>query len=286
MNCCRLVITVLLLLLGSVAPTAEGASGRLLGSAGVASIEGSAGGGLTPWAVIAGYGSETEWGGSAHVATVSTDAFSLRQTGVALGWRNRLELSLSRQQLNLPAALPASLPDPRLQVFGAKLRVHGDLLYGAGPQWSLGLQHKRLDGFELASALGAGSDQGTDVYLSVSKLWLFGPLGRQWLGSATVRSSEAWQGGLLGFGGATGSGRQWLLEGSLAVLLNRHWALGFDYRQKPRGLAAAPEDDWQALYLAWFPAKRWSLAAAAVDLGEIGGFAGQRGAYLLLQWNR
>jgi len=41
------------------------AGDRLLATGGVAQIEGAAGGGLTPWALITGYGTDAQIGGSA-----------------------------------------------------------------------------------------------------------------------------------------------------------------------------------------------------------------------------
>ena len=37
--------------------------GRLLATGGATSLEGQAGGGIVPWAVLAGYAEEGEWGG-------------------------------------------------------------------------------------------------------------------------------------------------------------------------------------------------------------------------------
>lgn len=57
-------ICSLLALIGAV-PLAMGGSSRLLATGGVMQIEGSAGGGAVPWALIAGLGTDTQIGGSA-----------------------------------------------------------------------------------------------------------------------------------------------------------------------------------------------------------------------------
>ena len=44
--------------------------GRLLATGGVTNIEGSAGGGIVPWAVLSGYGTRDEWGGDAFATRV------------------------------------------------------------------------------------------------------------------------------------------------------------------------------------------------------------------------
>ena len=84
--------------------------------------------------------------------------------------------------------------------------------------------------------------------------------------------------GLLGFGGPN-QNRQWMLEGSVAVLLSRHLALGAEYRQKPDNLGLV-EDDWRDVFVAWFPGKHVSVTAAYVDLGSIAGIDNQDGWYL------
>ena len=48
-----------------VEPTNAATGGKLLLTAGVTQIEGAAGGGLTPWAVIGGYGENNQFGANA-----------------------------------------------------------------------------------------------------------------------------------------------------------------------------------------------------------------------------
>ena len=67
--------------------------GKLLLTAGVSQIEGAAGGGLTPWALIGGYGSEGQWGGNAFYTRVGVDDYHLDDYGVMVGWNDRIEFS-------------------------------------------------------------------------------------------------------------------------------------------------------------------------------------------------
>ena len=83
------------------------ADGQLLATGGVSTIEGSAGGGVVPWAVLAGYGTSDEWGGSAFASTLNTGDYRLDVAGGALTFNNRLELSLARQSLRLSTLGPA-----------------------------------------------------------------------------------------------------------------------------------------------------------------------------------
>lgn len=57
-------------LLAAIAPAQAG--DRLLATGGVTQLEGAAGGGLTPWALIAGYGTRDQIGASAFLTHVDT----------------------------------------------------------------------------------------------------------------------------------------------------------------------------------------------------------------------
>ncbi|MGA4602895.1 DUF3034 family protein, partial [Ectopseudomonas hydrolytica] len=46
--------------------------GRLLATGGATSLEGAAGGGIMPWAVLAGYGERGEWGTDVFATRVET----------------------------------------------------------------------------------------------------------------------------------------------------------------------------------------------------------------------
>ena len=108
-------------------------------------------------------------------------------------------------------------------------------------------------------------------------------LDRHLLVNATLRSTRANQAGLLGFGGDRKAGRSLVLESSVAVLLDPHWAVGVEYRQKPDNLGFAREDDWKDAFVAWFPNKHVAVVAAYADLGSIATLDKQRGPYLSLQ---
>lgn len=271
----RSVWTVLLGL--GLAAVAQ-ADSKLLATAGATSFEGQAGGGIVPWAVISGYGDSGEWGGAAALTRVGVDDFQLDVRSLSVGIENRLEFSASRQHLEVtPLDLTISQ-----DVFGAKVRLAGDLVYTRLPQLSLGMQYKRNRDMAVPTALGAAADSGIDVYLAASKLWLNGLFGRNVFANATLRSTAAHQTGLLGFGDE----RQLQLEASAGIFLNRQWVLGVEYRQKPDNLAAVVEDDWSDVFLGWFPGKRFAAVFAWTDLGSIAGLPGQGGWYLSLQLNR
>lgn len=281
----RLSTSLGLLLLAAVGHATAG-DGRLLATGGASPIEGSAGGGIVPWAVLSGYGTDEQNGATLFVTRVDTGDYALDAAGAAFTFGNRVELSVARQRFDLgELQRQLSLPWSSLgqDVFGVKLRVAGELVYTRMPQVSVGVQHKRMRDGTLPLALGAGDDTGTDVYLSATKLFLDAAGGYQLLVNGTVRSTRANQTGLLGFGGDRKSGRSLVAEASVAVMLNPRWAVGYEYRQKPDNLGFAREDDWQDVFVAWFPGKHVSLVAAYADLGDIATLRNQRGGYLSLQ---
>ncbi|MBV6787135.1 MULTISPECIES: DUF3034 family protein [Xanthomonas] len=260
--------------------------GRLLATGGVSMIEGSSGGGIVPWATLSGYGTRDELGTVAFATHVDSGDYRLDVQGAALTVGNRLELSLARQRLDLGTLQDRlGLPWNALgqDVFGAKVRVAGDLVYGHAPQVSLGVQYKRLRNGTLPLAIGARNDHGTDIYVSASRLLLQGAAGYQLLLNGTLRATRANQAGLLGFGGDRRNSYRLVPEVSAAVVLSPSWAVGVEYRDKPNNLGFAREQAWADAFVAWFPSKHVSLTAAFADLGDIATLADQRGPYLSLQ---
>tara|TARA_R110000796_G_scaffold127333_5_gene242619 strand:+ start:33090 stop:33965 length:876 start_codon:yes stop_codon:yes gene_type:complete len=260
--------------------------GRLLATGGATMIEGSAGGGIVPWAVMSGYGTREEWGGDVFATRVDTGDYRLDTAGLNLSYANRIELSFAQQRLDISTlSKAAGLPERSLNqdVFGAKLRLFGDLIYDQLPQVALGVQHKRQTNFNIPHAVGAKRDSDTEAYLAASRLLLGGAAGYNLLLNGTLRYSRANETGLLGFGGDRRDSRSLLKEGSAAILLNPEWVVGIEYREKPDNLSFAGESDWKDLFVGYFPSKRLALVAAWADLGEIATLDGQKGAYLSMQ---
>ena len=276
---------VVFLLLGCTTPVlAE--QGRLLATGGASSLEGAAGGGITPWAVLAGYGEQDEWGGQVFATRVETADSRLDVAGLALAYDNRIELSFARQRFDLGTlARQLSLPDDSLSqdILGLKLRLFGDLVYDRWPQVSLGLQHKRQKDFRVPGLVGAQRDEDSEAYLNASRLLLGGAFGYNLLLNGGLRYSRANELGLLGFGGDRRDRHSLLKEGSLAVLFNPRWAVGVEYREKPDNLSFAGESDWADLFVGYFPNKHLSVVLAYAKLGEIAGLDNQDGVYLSLQ---
>ena len=274
-----------------LAGLAQADTGKLLLTGGVSSITGSAGGGLTPWAVIGTNATEGEVGVSTYLSRASTQDYSLNSYGLALGLKDRVELSVARQDFDASPTLALNgvaafgvTPGQHIQmdVLGLKVKVAGDAILDSDswmPQIAVGLEHKQVRPGSLQSVfnfLGV-QDHGTDVYLSTTKLLL----GQGLLLNATLRSTNANQNGLLGFGGKAQArnSRSLQTEVSAAYLLRKNLAVGAEYRKKPNNLEALgaasglgnglAEDDWKDLFIAWAPGKHLSFTLAYVDLGRI-----------------
>lgn len=85
-------------------------NGKLLLTGGVSSIDGAAGGGLTPWAVTASYATQNQFGGIAHATRVVTNDYTMNAYGAALGIDDRFELSIDQR---LHASGRSALDDAR-----------------------------------------------------------------------------------------------------------------------------------------------------------------------------
>jgi hypothetical protein len=256
-----------------------GRRGKLLLTSGVSSIDGAAGGGLTPWAVTGSYATEDSLGASAFLTRAVVPDYSLTGYGVALAWGDRVEASIARQDFDTGHSIaPLGFPGLRLKqtILGLKLRVAGDAILDSDslmPQIAVGIQHKDLDAGRFAPvlrSLGART-QGTDVYVSATKLFLAHSV----LLNGTLRATRANQNGLLGFGSVKQDHHRLQAEMSVAMLLRKDVAVGIEYRAKPDNLNGVAygnglrEDDWKDAFIAWTPSKGFSLTLAYVDLGHI-----------------
>lgn len=274
---------------GTTASAASGTGGRVFNSGkllltnGVTSLEGTSGGGIATWAVIAGNETEGGLGASGHFTAVELPDFGWRSYGVAIGIGDRVELSYARQNFDTRSA-GALLGLGRgytfnQDIYAAKLKLAGDVVYGAPllPQIAAGVEYKRNLDAPIVALLGAQERDGVDYTLSATKLFLEHSL----LVNATARLTKGNQLGLLGFGGPD-DGYKLQFEGSLAYMLSRRAVVGAEYRSKPDNLGLG-EDDWLDIFAAYALTDNLTLTAAYVDLGSIATFEGQRGGFLQAQ---
>jgi hypothetical protein len=266
--------------LAALASLPAGAGDRLQWTGAVTEVEGAAGGGVVPWALIGGLGTDEEFGAAAFATYVTTSDFSLRSGGVGIDFADRVELSVARQRFDAGSVVPGLTLGQ--DVVGLKVRVAGDAVFAPDrylPQIAVGAQWKHtLDFGQIPRAVGAARGEDVDLYIAATKVYFAALAGHNVILDATVRRTRANQFGLLGFGG-DGSGFSWVPEASAAVWINEQFLLGAEYRGKPDNLRAFHEDAAKDLFLAWGPVKNLSFTAAWADLGRIAGKSNQRGLY-------
>lgn len=265
-------------LLFSLSASTWAGGGQLLGTAGVTSIEGSAGGGLIPWATLGSYASRDEYGLTVATSETNVDDYRLSVYGFTVNARDRVELSLARMDFRIDTSQTLI----RQSVAGIKVRAMGDLVYGELPLVSLGLHYKSLTDKEVARAVGAEKTKGVDLYVSAAKAWIDGIAHRTTFANVNLRYSDANELGLLGYGGDD-AGSKFLLEAAAGLFLTQQLAVGAEFRQKRNHLSAFDEDNWMDVFVAWFPSKSLALTAAWARLGEIAGSDQQDGLYFALQ---
>lgn len=269
---------------------AQAESGKLLLTGGVSTVDGAAGGGISPWALVGTYATENQIGYSAYLTNLNTQDYGLVGYGVAAAFNNRVEVSLSQQDFNASPAtalngLGFSVKGGQhifMNTVGVKVRLLGDAILDSDtwvPQVSVGALYKQVDAGSIKPVLqflGAKTD-GTEYYVSASKLLL----AKSVLLNGTLRYTNANQGGLLGFG-ANKPGTNdatWQPEVSVAYLFSKNLAAGFEYRSNPNNLEtlgraaglgnALAADNWQDIFVAWAPNKNVSVTAAYAGLGRV-----------------
>ncbi len=259
------------------------AGDRLQWTGGVTEIEGSAGGGLVPWALIGGLETNTEMGATAFADYASTADFNLRSAGASLDLHDRVEISVARQRFDAGSVSPGLTLGQ--DILGVKVRLAGDAVFAPDeylPQIAIGAQWKHtLDFDEVPRAVGAASGEDVEFYLAATKLYFDAIAGRNVILDATLRRTRANQFGLLGFGG-NNSGYTLRPELSAAVFLNDQILLGAEYRSKPDNLKPFREDSARDLFVAWGPLGNLTFTTAWTDLGRIAGKTPQSGIYASL----
>lgn len=262
-----------------------GSAGKLLLTNGISSVEGAAGGGLAPWAVIAGNATKDGVGAQASATAVALPDYDFQSYAVAIGAFDRVELSFARQVFDTNRVGDALGLGNDFKfdqdVWSAKARLAGDVVYG--PAWmpaiAIGAQYKKSLDAPVVSAVGAAHKDGVDYYVSATKLLLRWSL----LANVTLRATKSNQLGLLGHGGTVNDKHQVQVESSLGYQLSRRFVIGAEYRTKPSNLAIAREDDWWDAFAAYGINRHVTATIAYTDLGSIATFEKQRGVLFQLQ---
>lgn len=274
--------------LAAGAAQAEGLTngGKLLLTGGVSNVEGAGGGGLATWATITGYETVDGVGGNVHGAWLKLPDYDFSAYGLAVGFRDRVEVSYARQTFDT-GSTGAKLGIGsgftfHQDVIGAKLRLFGDAIYDQDswkPQVAAGVQFKHNDRGAIIRAVGGKDDNGVDYYVAATKVLLNQSL----VLDGTLRATKANQAGILGFGGNRKDDYSLQFEGSAGYLVTKRLLVGVEYRSKPDNLAGLKEDDWMDVFAAYAINKNLSVTAAYADLGDVVTFKDQRGLYISLQ---
>ncbi len=201
------------------------AGDRLLATGGAQEVEGQGGGGVVPWALIAGYGTRDQVGGSAFYTHVHTGDFDLDSYGAAVGIFNRVELSVAKQDFDAGSVIPGL--KLKQNIFGAKVRVFGDAVYD-----------KDNDTMTIPTAIGAKNGKRYGLLHRRIQAVARGTRRAQRPPQRRLRDTRANQMGLLGFGRRQEKLSLDRAEVSGAVLLTDNLALGAEYRWKPDNLSA------------------------------------------------
>jgi hypothetical protein len=248
--------------------------------AAVTQVEGQAGGGIVPWALLSG-GKPT-----ASFTWVDSGDYTLTSVAIQAAAAERIGLSYARQTFDTGAV---GLGKINVNVFGAKVLLMP--MKDGMPAVSVGVQYKQTNASQgFLDAVGA-DDTGTDFYLAATKII---PMGnRKLLVNGTIRGTKANQIGILGFGSSTEDGYSAQFEGSVGLFLNSNTVFGAEYRMKPDNeIGGMKEEDWADVFFAHFPNKNMAFVFAYANLGDIAAEAvsgdhgqNQRGLYLQIQAN-
>jgi len=269
--------------------------------AAVTQVEGQAGGGIVPWALLSS-GKPT-----ASATWVDTGDYTLSSLAIQGTIADRLELSLAQITFDTGRhpkhdGYTGTTLNPQkewllgkvdVNIFGAKVKVLD--MTDTMPMVSVGIQYKQTNVSDtFLNAMGA-EDNGTDFYIAATKIM---PLGenRKLLLNGTIRATKANQIGILGFGSKSEDSYSANFEASAGIFLNKQTVFGVEYRMKPDNIDGLREDDWGDIFFAYFPSKNMAIVAAAAMFGDIAGAehvsAGgnnfgldQRGVYLQVQVN-
>jgi len=288
-------------LLKTIALTVAMASCCLTGAqAAVTQVEGQAGGGIVPWALLSA-GTPT-----ASFTWVDTGDYTLSTVALQAGIANWVELSYARITFDTgrhPShdGLTGTTLNPNgewllgkvdVDVIGAKVRLLE--MSDSMPAVALGVQYKETNVTEEFLERMGDEDNGLDFYIAATKVIPIGE--RKLLLNGTVRATKANQIGILGFESESEDGYEAEFETSIGVFLNEKTVVGLEYRMKPDNIDGLREDDWGDLFFAYFPTKNMAIVAAYAEFGDIAG-AGhgakggnnfgldQRGLYLQVQGN-
>jgi len=255
--------------------------------AAVTQVEGQAGGGIVPWALLSS-GKPT-----VSFTWVDTGDYTLSSVALQASFADKIELSFARMTFDAGNVCPGGecIGQIDIDVIGAKVKLMD--MNGMMPQVALGIQYKETNGNQAFDNFlnGQGADDSdTEVYVAATSIIPIGA--RKLLVNGTLRFTRANQLGILGFKSKWEDDYEAQFETSIGMFLNDKTVIGVEYRMKPDNINGLKEQDWGDLFFAYFPTKNMSITAAMAFFGDIveeaqTGETGrdQRGLYLQIQGN-
>ena len=239
--------------------------------AAITNIDGQAGGGLVPWALLSS-------GPTVAITHLGTSNLDINSVAVNTSFANMVEVSYARNMLNVasPALSAANSTTDNVDNLGLKVKLND--MSDSMPQFALGLVYKNASG-NLANYLNTNlgiNKSSTDVYAAASKIVNIG--GKNVLLNGVLRATKADQMGLLGFGGGTTAGAKTsysiVPELSAEIFVADNVILGAEYRAQPSNGVAGTDGvlhqnaayDLNIVYVA---SKNFTLTAAYANLGQV-----------------
>ncbi len=241
-------------------------------NAAVTNIDGQAGGGIVPWALLSS-------GPTVAYTHIETQNLGINSLAINTSFANRVEVSYARNMLNdNGSALGNSNNTDNVDNFGIKVKIND--MSDSMPQFAVGAVYKKVSGNlydnVLSPALGV-NNSSTDLYGAASKIVNIG--GKNVLLNGVLRATKADELGLLGFGGGSTpgapSGYKIVPEVSAEVFAAANVVVGAEYRKMPNFSVAGATDgilhpnsayDFHVVYVA---NKTFTLTAAYANLGEV-----------------
>jgi len=239
--------------------------------AAITDVDGQAGGGLVPWALLSS-------GPTVAISHLSTQNLGVNILAANTSFANRVEVSYAHSMLDVTGSALGNNNIDAVDNFGLKVKLNdmGDSM----PQFALGMVYKKasgnlVDNVLTTSAYGIDSSS-TDVYGAASKIVNVG--GKNVLLNGVLRATKANQMGLLGFGGGSTAGAKtgYSLEPEVSVEMFAadNVVFGAEYRAQPNNSVAATnavlhQNSAYDLNVVYVANKNLTLTAAYANLGQV-----------------
>ncbi len=239
--------------------------------AAITNIDGQAGGGLVPWALLSA-------GPTVAMTHLGTQNLGVDSLAINTSFANRVEVSYARNMLDVVGSALGNLNN-HANVDNVGLKVKLNDMGDAMPQFAVGLVYKSASGTlvnnVVATPASGISTSGTDVYGAASKIVSIG--GKTVLLNGVLRASKANQLGFLGFGGGNAAGAKTGYsikpELSAEIFAAENVIFGAEYRAQPsngaNGNAVLYQNSAYDIHIVYVANKNFTLTAAYTNLGQV-----------------